>query len=318
MKCKEVMNIAIAINDYYFKYAYVMLVSLFENVRDTKISIYLLYENLLQESITALMDIASDYGNELIPIIFNEDFIPSYFPTTKFWTKEIYFRLALQDILPEEVERILYLDSDVLINKDISDFYWTSFDDNSFIVQKDFVINHENLTDKQRKLFETCGNIGEFRYFNSGVLLLNISKLRKIVNFSVYLEAIQNLEEYLECFDQDLLNYLFFDDVKYVVSEEINFPARIFFERGRTLEWVRENAAIVHYTGYKPWDANTFRYDTELLWWEYAKKTPFYADMVEKVFWDEMRGSFAYSLMQKMTDENKKMSAMLLKISEMI
>ena len=43
-----------------------------------------------------------------------------------------------------------------------------------------------------------------------------------------------------------------------------------------------KQAAIIHYTGYKPWEAGNCHYDIEKRWWDYARRTPFYQELLEE------------------------------------
>ena len=53
-----------------------------------------------------------------------------------------------------------------------------------------------------------------------------------------------------------------------------------------------KDTAIIHYTGFKPWDSGNCHYDIEKLWWEYAKKTPFYQELLEEFLDNTMTDTY--------------------------
>ena len=169
------MNIAISLNRKYVNYAYVLLTSIFENNSGENISVFALHTELLEQDIDLLSSLCKKYNNTLHPIVIDESVL-LHLPTTEMWSKEAYFRLALTDVLPKEVDRVLYLDIDMIIIGDISDLYYADFDGKDFIACREFG-EEETIPDRINDLFDR-DNKKSRDYFNSGMMLWNIRKLR--------------------------------------------------------------------------------------------------------------------------------------------
>lgn len=269
------MNIAISLNEQYFYYTYIMLFSLFKNNPDD-ITVYVLNRDLSDDSLKEFIDLANLYGNKIVNIHIDEEILTIDLPTTKAWTMEIYFRLALSDLLPMDVEKILYLDVDMIVNRDISDLYNTELDKSIFGVVEDIMPNDEIRVTLLKEVF----NKGH-KYFNSGMLLINVSEWRKKYNLKYYLEILKSIDYKVLAPDQDLLNYVHSNEVKYLDGDKYNVFCGISHCLGKNYEEIKENAYIIHFTGTKPWDSNCLHFDIEMLWWDYAKHTKYYDYLID-------------------------------------
>ncbi|MCD7726177.1 MAG: glycosyltransferase family 8 protein [Clostridiales bacterium] len=185
-----------------------------------------------------------------------------------------YLRLTLHRLLPE-VDRILYMDVDVLVCGSLLPIWQTELSGRILAAVKGAV----NLTDKWEwnsdrpywKLLE--GQKGG--YINAGVTLMNLEEIRKQRLEEQWKELAQ---EKLYYQDQDILNitcrnqicYLppKYNRLAYMGKEDYNR----FVEEGIYTQEECEEAlsapALIHYAGDKPWK----RYDTNLgsLWWDYV------------------------------------------------
>ena len=206
------MNIVIALNRSFLRYGYVLLTSVFENNSMADVTVYVLYRGIMKEEFEPYDDLAAEYGRQVIPIEVGEDMIPSDLPHTAKWPIEIYFRLALADILPQEVERVLYLDTDVIVDGALKELYEVDFGkgDEECVIAGCPDISDGNLSDIQNRLFADMLPDPKFHYINSGVIVLNLKSLRKQYHAKMLIDKISELKEYLTAFDQDLINYVFY------------------------------------------------------------------------------------------------------------
>jgi len=108
------MNIAISSNEKYLKYAMVMMSSLCVN-NPVHIDLFLLNASISEEKIKEFRQALSMYDLTIhnINSFDGEDF--ALCPTNENWTVEMYFRLKLPWLEEVRVERILYLDVDVIV-----------------------------------------------------------------------------------------------------------------------------------------------------------------------------------------------------------
>ena len=129
-----------------------------------------------------------------------------------------------------------------------------------------------------------------FQYFQAGVLILNLKAFRKNTTVHELLKIASEKE--WKCHDQDVLNHVCRGSVYYIPQKwnvVMNWkeqdrsrekllkqaPAHLYFE------WLeaRKQPLIVHFAGYqKPWNVHSC--DMAPYFWKYARKTPYYEEMV--------------------------------------
>jgi lipopolysaccharide biosynthesis glycosyltransferase len=110
---------------------------------------------------------------------------------------------------------------------------------------------------------------------------MNIKAMRGVYDFSYYLKVAEEWNYEMYAPDQDILNYAHWKHVGYVDFCVFDLFARLAHEKGVTYEEVKVQTAVIHYAGDKPWGTTHYHYDIEKIWWEYAKMTPFYAELME-------------------------------------
>ena len=185
------MNIATALNRKYLEYTVVMLCSLCEN-NNEHIDAYLLHSELTPQDINLIKNSLSKYNITIISVKINKSDFDDRLPRNTQWSIETYYRLMLMDILPESVDRLMYLDVDLIINGSIEELYHVDFAGDDVIAADDS--NGKRTLDtfgsKQIEMFRDMLAQG-FRYFNAGVILFNIAQIRKTHNFNTYMTAVK-------------------------------------------------------------------------------------------------------------------------------
>lgn len=303
------MNLAIAVNRRYVRYAYVMLTSLFFNNRQSDITVYVLQSDLTDEDKNCLAKLTSTCGQQIEYIDVNIESYLKQLPTSKIWTKEIYYRLLVGNLLPKSLERLLYLDVDVIVHQSIATFYEMDMQGMELAATDDIMIQG-NFSAEQTVLFADLGE--DIRYFNSGMLLYDLQKIRENYSFANYCEAAKRVDYKLTYPDQDLLNYVHFGKVLFVDNKRYNtFSQNVVLSKE-----VLDSLVIVHYAGRKPWSSNDTRYEMERLWWLYAKETPFYVEMMEEVFWNSFSDT-SHQIIQALRQENRELKKSLQKAMEL-
>lgn len=254
------MNIAININEAYLQYAMVMLKSLFCNNSKERVTVHLLNASMGKEAQNTLREFVEKHGGYLqvydVDLSLFEDF-----PDVGRWALETYFRLLLPEYLPENMERVLYLDADIIVNGSLTKLYQMDFRGHSMVVCP----NTDGTVDEKEK------NLGWSReeniaYFNAGVMLLNLKKMRKQCDFKTYASIAKRMPDKIPLLDQDLLNYVYGKDVEYVSSEVYNYI--VFSDR----EVKRDGVVIYHFgTKEKPWHKECDDAYHEI-WWQYNRE----------------------------------------------
>lgn len=273
------MNIMISINREYIGYACIMLMSLKQHHKGILLSVYILHNGLKEEDFVKMDEIIGSEGIELIPVFIPEGTVSEF--QIGNWPEAAAYRLLAADLFAGSLERILHLDVDILITGDISEFYNTPFEDHYLVACEDF------LSDEIRR--QKCREFAKDEntsFFNSGVVLFNIPKLAADGFFyNVYAEILNKYPDiHIEYPDQDMLNLLFNEKTKYADRIKYNYSPFFYSINDRehyynSIEELKKNCHIIHMMrGSKPWE-NLKRVAVDELWWEYAKRTPFYQDM---------------------------------------
>jgi len=280
----------------FFPIMSVALQSLMDNAANDKdYEFILLTSKLTVENKRRLFSQMSKYKNWHVSFIDIDEYMQLDLlytnpdPNAKF-SPMTYARLILGELL-EGFPKAIYLDSDILIMRDISELFHVDLTDCSLGAVRDSVMSSwVNQQHHYRHIYneQVLHIVSPLDYFNGGVLLLNIPEFRKKHPFSKLLgEARKNQFEWM---DQDVLNKECHGDVKFLPLSW-NFMARPFgqwndIEERSAPKSVYEaykdayrDPAIIHYAG-----SGTPCFHPESpyadVWWSYARKTPFYEQLV--------------------------------------
>lgn len=308
---RQRINVATALNSHYMRYTYVMLTSLFVNQTDADIHVYLLHSDLSDREQECLQSLARSYGHTIHYLPISRESFPTALPTTQQWSLETYFRLLLLDILPDEIDRLLYLDVDMIVNKPIAELYQTDFEGACFCACRDMTTTLP-VSDIRDEIFIEQIAAG-FTYFNAGVMLWNVAALRGKYSFKDYMELAKKLEYKMLAPDQDLLNYMHWKQVKFVDERQYNLFSKKSYNDGMRYEQVKKETTIIHFAGMKPWEGKFVHYDIEKLWWDYAKQTPFYVELMEEFLQDCLGDPLVHNTMLSLSEEKRKLVAELQK-----
>lgn len=277
---QETLNIVTSINEKYEKYLCVMLQSVYENNRDIPVRVFVLHSELTNQSMNRIRQCMNHPINKIEFIEIDKS--PFYnFRTTDMWSVEAYYRLQMLDLLPDDIDRALYLDVDVICNKNIYKLYFTDFEDYDIVGCCD-IGSEIPFGDKRDVIFGEHINRSDFHYCNSGVMLWNVKKLRNMVSLQDYLSQAKQINFSMVAPDQDLINLVHAGRIGIIQDYIYDLFA---WTAGRFLECpeVILNTTILHYVGSKPWDGLSYSFGLNLIWWSYARKMPFYEELLEKV-----------------------------------
>lgn len=297
------------------RYAYVMLTSLFINQPKADIHVYLLHTDLSAQDQSFLEDLAKNYQYQIHFLAINKEMFPSSLPTTDAWSLETYFRLMLLDILPPEIDRLLYLDVDMIINKPIKELYCTDFEGFYFCACRDMTVTFP-FSDIRNEIFKE--HIArDFTYFNAGLMLWNIKQLRGKYCFKDYMDLALQLNYQVFAPDQDLLNFMHWKQVKFLDEYQYDLFSKMAYNSGIHYEDVKKETTVIHFAGPKPWEGEYIHYDIEQLWWDYAKRTPFYHELMEEFLFNCINNPTVYHTVSSLSSEKEQLHNELVKSSAM-
>lgn len=281
-KVKTKMNVLTAVNSAYLLPLVVMLQSLFDN--NSKIDVYLLYSDLKAEELNALGDFIRSKNSVLFPLKIESAAFTNA-PTLKYITKETYYRLLAAEILPDTVERLLWLDADIIVAKNIEKFYNTDFDGNCFAACS-------YGTPMKKMIADHCLELGipdSSKYFNAGVLLYSMEALRKI-NVKKLVDDCLTDQSKLKFADQDVLNLIFYNQVK--IEDYRYYNAMIHcIANPEEQDFMSENAVIIHFPGEaKPWKFNDLPFSD--LWLYYYNRSPYGKTPIRRNSYFRLKAAF--------------------------
>lgn len=252
------MNILLTINKKYVKLVNILLNSIQLSNKDTKFDVYIIHRELDikdKDAIESGLDI-NKFKIKMIKI--DEEEVKNFPQYQKRYPKEIYFRLFATKYLPENIDKILYLDSDTLVINKLDELYNMDFEGN-------FYIATTHVKKILRKINEVRLRIDDdVPYINTGVLLINLKELRKIDVQKEVCEFVENNSKKLMLPDQDIITALYGEKIKIVDALKYNLGDRDLniynlnhIKNPIGLKWVKENTVIIHYYGRnKPWNKN--------------------------------------------------------------
>lgn len=183
-------------------------------------------------------------------------------------------------------EKVIFLDADLIIEEDIANLFSIDMEDKAFAGVLDLqMINavQSNVFNKEYSIREYFNNILKldcFNYINTGVFLVNVSKLKERNFFQKALDFIKNTVILYP--DQDVYNKILNDSIK-IISPEWNyqeiFENHNFIHKLNNQEIKQDllnikKPKIFHYASKR--FLHDLQSESELRFWKYAKETPYY------------------------------------------
>lgn len=251
------LNLLFSIDDGYLDQFKVTLYSVQQNTSLKDIHVYLLQKTQLDRHEEILV-FCQNLGINYHPVVIGEKAFEDA-PTTDRYPETIYYRLLAHEYLPDDLDKILYLDADILCLNDLRTLY--EVDLTNYLYAAASHTSDSNIPDLVNKL--RLGNFEAESYYNSGVLLMNLDLIRQQVKRQDILDYIEKKGRLLLLPDQDVLNALYGHKTYQIPDQIYNYDARynvLYFARSSglwNLDWVIEHTVFLHFCGRdKPWKAD--------------------------------------------------------------
>lgn len=281
-----------AADDNYVPMLTTTIYSLLKNASSERYyDIIVLERNITSENKHGIIDFLSQFENATIRFLDVSRAISGFDLTTSnaHISIETYYRFIIQEALPF-YKKVLYLDCDLVVNGNIAELYDTDLGNTAIGAVPDIdFIGNLNMKNGERMDYvnHQLHMSKPYGYFQAGVLLMNLERMREIHTVREWLEIAQKPGFIYN--DQDILNMECEGSVTYLPYEwnvmhdcggrvhgVFDFaPANMFHKYMES----RKSPKIVHYAGYdKPWK-NPWC-DFAPLYWDYASETPFSLQMM--------------------------------------
>ena len=255
------INLLFATDKKYIQHLTVTLQSIFENNKNTSFKVFLLVEEEPDQKFGKVVETLSRVGVEhsFLKIDLKKF---SQFEVDRHVTLASYFRLILGDVLPPEINKIIYFDSDLVVCSDIGDLWGINVKGYALAAVEDSKFNrHSDL-----KIPLSAS------YFNAGVLVINVDFFRRTSFFKSATSYYLSNQEKILWWDQDILNGLLFNNW-YKLENAWNVTTT------EVDSYVKKSSSIspkiIHYTGSsKPWHFQN-KHPLKQEYYYYLHKTPF-------------------------------------------
>ena len=266
----------------YSKFTGTAIVSIFENTSTPphEITVHILHDNTLSDgNRKKFLQLAERYEQqinfynveEICPEKISEirNLIPAV-ESSKLTTGAFY-RLTAPDAIPDDIKKIIYLDSDTIINLDINELWKIELGDKPLAAACE-----SECSGIPAKLYlSLCreGIVKDEDYFNSGVMVMNLEVFRnetEKINQGIKFRAARPNETSM---DQFVLNYCFANDA---IKRPKNFNVMVVHARNRK-DFSVENKICHYISGFKGVGVTPDLKDKfNKLWFKYFTKTDWF------------------------------------------
>jgi lipopolysaccharide biosynthesis glycosyltransferase len=272
---KLAANVACTIDEGYAQHCGVMLCSLFRNNPAVDFRIFVISDGLSENAQQKLRSVAASHGQrlEIVPV---DPGLLDGAPVSHHVSIATYFRILIPRLLPDDVDRVLFLDSDIIVRGSLAELYEEQIEDYTHAAVEN-PLSEEDL----ERLSIPAGHV----YFNAGVLLLNLKRWRHEGLVEKILAYLKSNTDKLRYWDQDALNAILYDRWK---KWPPKWNAQVaFFKNLTPLELgvspeefaeARWHPQVVHFTGSGPKP------------WSYHSTHPFTSDYYRYLSWTPWAG----------------------------
>lgn len=253
------INIVFASDNNYAQHTAVAMASVLVNTKvPQKIQFYLIDDEIQQENKEKITKTVQNLGGNIEFIKIKNSRLEDCYVSGEL-SRASYFRLDIANILDKSIEKIIYLDCDLLVYDDIEKMWQLDMGGKPVAATCDLGIMASARVRKQKNKF--IGLSFDAPYFNAGVLIMDLKKWRD-GNYAEAIIALATQNKYPN-HDQDALNKFFMNNWQEiplrwdVIPPVFNLFLKILTKpdlRQKAIE-AKLNPAIFHYAGgYKPWE----------------------------------------------------------------
>ncbi len=248
------MNVLVTCDSGYIPHAAVMLSSLILRNPGIFFSIYILHSSLTDSDIQIIRSRIDSSAAEIFVLPVDGTLFADA-PVTDRYPREMYYRIFAARYLPDDIDRVLYLDPDIIVINSVAGLYGIEFGPCLFAACSHVRAALQFINGVRLQMGR--GN----NYINSGVMMMNLTALRREQDEQVVFRYLAS-HKTLFLPDQDIISALYGDRIVmvdpliYNLSEKFYTATRLYprADIGLDVDWVRANTSIIHYCGRnKPW-----------------------------------------------------------------
>ncbi len=269
----KIVPIFFAADDGYIPFMAVCIQSILEHTLDTTCYVIkILHTNISEHNRKRIMKYErNNIKIEFVDLNYYIEKIEDKLYTRDYYTKTTYFRLFIPNLYPQ-YSKAIYMDSDIVVLDDIGNLFDIEMEDNLIAGVTDGAVT--NVPIFQEYVEKVVGMADWHNYFNAGLLLMNLDELRKYDFQNKFIRSLERIK-FPVAQDQDYLNRLCKGRVKMI---DPNWDVMPMNEKNHKDE---RKIKLIHYNlSDKPWHMDGVPF--EKYFWEYAKKTEFYDEILDE------------------------------------
>lgn len=250
------MNVVFCFDKNYEQHFGVALTSMLLNNTENNINVYIITDIIEKELKQKLDSLSKNYKCSFDCYTIEDSDKLKDVKISGHISKAAYYRLMIADILPKNINKVIYLDSDIVVKSSLEELYQVNVDN----------------------YFLAAQGARKKRYFNSGVMVLNLEQWRNEKISTKVLDWARENKEKLRFWDQTALNNIIgsnFVTIERKWNMEVDLTRKKTDKLNNTSDF--DNAKIIHFVGgRKPW-----------YFWVLDKRKDIYDDYLQKSLWSK-------------------------------
>ena len=251
------MNVVYYSSDFFSEMCGISIYSLCNSNKDAdSIDIYIVEDKISNKNKERLKSITDEFGRDLIFIKMPSQ--EEVYPGVKENLGHTYARMAIGEILPKNIHRILSLDSDTLVLDSLKEMYEAEFNENEYVAGVFDCVGRAI-----QKGVLNCSD--DIKYCNAGVFLIDLDKWRKEKVGQKLLQTVQDStknDQTMFFLEQDMMNLTFYGHLKLLdprynmltlialfdYKDVILMKKPVTYYSEQVVKAAKSNPAIVHAT----------------------------------------------------------------------
>ncbi|MGK7883518.1 MAG: glycosyltransferase family 8 protein [Crocosphaera sp.] len=250
------MNVVFCFDKNYEQHFGVALTSMLLNNTENNINVYIITDIIEKELKQKLDSLSKNYKCSFDCYTIEDSGRLKDVKVSGHISKAAYYRLMIPDILPQNINKVIYLDSDLVVKSSLEELYQVNVDN----------------------YFLAAQGARKKRYFNSGVMVLNLEQWRNEKISTKVLDWARENKDKLRFWDQTALNNIIgsnFVTIDRKWNMEVDLTRKKTDKLNNTSDF--DNANIIHFVGgRKPW-----------YFWVLDKRKGIYDDYLQKSLWSK-------------------------------
>ena len=262
------LHLAVAFDQNYITPFYVLITSIFQNSQGSPYHIHTIATGISDLEKDEISNFVRQHQSTISFYELDQAYVTDLvLPKDKYFTAAVYYRLLFPALVPTTVEKLLYLDTDIVVIGSLAELYHTDISGYPL-----GAVAEVNATKNRPDL--GIHEVGT--YFNSGVMLIDVAEWRQQQISEKAIRFLRDYPEKIVWADQDALNVVLMSNYVKLSSRFNIIPSFIprFLPKNKYASFLKDKV-IIHYTlkEHKPWNIqsiNPFRY----LYYKYLRLSP--------------------------------------------